>query len=80
VESRLIQLAPWNNTSDREIKIRGRHSRAFYAHADKLLRDEVELARMAALPLQDESLTDVLRHRISAAREALLATQHEVEA
>jgi len=35
-----VQLAPWQATTDREIKIRGRHSRRFYQMADQLLRSE----------------------------------------
>src|SRR6201989_1902277 len=46
IAHRLIQIAPWGQTSDRELKIQGRHSRNFYSHADKLLRDEVTLARL----------------------------------
>ena len=44
VQSKLVQLQPWAQSSDRDIKIAGRHSRA-YSYADRLLRDEVELAR-----------------------------------
>jgi anaerobic magnesium-protoporphyrin IX monomethyl ester cyclase len=49
VAAKLVQLAPWQATTDREIKIRGRHSRRFYQMADQLLRSETpaeaELAR-----------------------------------
>ena len=40
VAPKLVQLAPWQATTDREIKIRGRHSRRFYQMADQLLRSE----------------------------------------
>src|SRR4029079_14932919 len=40
---RVAQPAPWAESSDREFRIRGRHSRAYYGFADQLLRDEVEL-------------------------------------
>jgi radical SAM superfamily enzyme YgiQ (UPF0313 family) len=40
VAAKLVQLAPWQATTDREIKIRGRHSRRFYQMADQLLRSE----------------------------------------
>ena len=86
VESKLVQLKPWCQTSDREIKIRGRHSREFYAHADKLLRDEVERARLleSGSPGQEASAgreaLDQLSARIAASRQALAATRHEVEA
>ena len=61
VQSKLVQLKPWAQTSDREIRIAGRHSRAYYAHADKLLRDEVQLARLSEEPTADSVLLDELR-------------------
>jgi radical SAM superfamily enzyme YgiQ (UPF0313 family) len=49
VAHKLVQLAPWQSTTDRDIKIRGRHSRRFYRLADQLLRsrtgEEAALAR-----------------------------------
>src|SRR5579862_6128290 len=44
---RLVQLKPWSTTSDRELKIKGRHSQKFYSYADRLLKEEVQLARLA---------------------------------
>jgi anaerobic magnesium-protoporphyrin IX monomethyl ester cyclase len=40
VAPKLVQVAPWQSTTDREVKIRGRHSRRFYQLADQLLRSE----------------------------------------
>ena len=40
VAPRLVQLGSWQTTTDREVKIRGRHSRHFYQLADQLLRSE----------------------------------------
>jgi anaerobic magnesium-protoporphyrin IX monomethyl ester cyclase len=40
VAPKLVQVAPWQSTTDREVKIRGRHSRHFYQLADQLLRSE----------------------------------------
>ena len=76
----LVQLQPWAQSSDREIKIKGRHSRAYYAHADKLLRDEVQLARLSEDPIANSALLEDLRMNIRASRSGLLATQSEVEA
>ncbi|HYK35152.1 B12-binding domain-containing radical SAM protein [Alloacidobacterium sp.] len=80
VADRLVQLEPWGKTSDRELKIKGRHTRRFYAYADKLLRDEVALARL----LQDENASGqldlpVLEARIHESRAGLLSTYAEVE-
>jgi radical SAM superfamily enzyme YgiQ (UPF0313 family) len=39
VADRLVNLKPWAASSDRDYKIRGRHSRRFYQFADQLLRN-----------------------------------------
>ena len=66
VASRLVSIRAWETSTDREIRIRGRHSDQFYRHADELLKSE-----MAAVP--DAG-------KILAARQALRRTSHEVEA
>jgi radical SAM superfamily enzyme YgiQ (UPF0313 family) len=66
VASRLVTLRPWNQSSDREIAVKGRHSRTFYRHADELLRAETARER------------DM--EKIQAARQELIATRDEVEA
>jgi anaerobic magnesium-protoporphyrin IX monomethyl ester cyclase len=66
VASKLVNLRPWQDTTDREFMVRGRHSRRFYQHADDLLKSE-----MAGQP-------DTLS--IQSAREALWRTSEEVEA
>jgi anaerobic magnesium-protoporphyrin IX monomethyl ester cyclase len=38
VQSKLVKLQPWNQSTDRDVAIRGRHSRNFYRHADELLK------------------------------------------
>jgi len=80
VQSKLVQLKPWAQTSDREIMIAGRHSRAYYTHADKLLRDEVQFAKLSEDPIVNPALLEDLRVSIRASRDGLLATQSEVEA
>jgi radical SAM superfamily enzyme YgiQ (UPF0313 family) len=80
IQSKLVQLKPWAETSDREIKIAGRHSRTFYAHADRLLRDEVKLATLNEDPDVSPLLLEELKVSIHASRNGLQATQAEVEA
>jgi anaerobic magnesium-protoporphyrin IX monomethyl ester cyclase len=46
VSPRLVNLKSWAEGSDRDYRIRGRHSRRFYQYADQLLRSEVELDRL----------------------------------
>jgi anaerobic magnesium-protoporphyrin IX monomethyl ester cyclase len=80
VSERLVQLKPWGISSDREIKIKGRHSKTFYGYADKLLKDEVQLARLAGTPAADSDLAATLRDQIQMARAGLHSTRTEVEA
>jgi anaerobic magnesium-protoporphyrin IX monomethyl ester cyclase len=80
VSDRLVQLKPWGTGSDREIKIKGRHSRNFYNYADKLLRNEVQLARLAGTPASDSHLAAGLRQEIQIARAGLISSHTEVEA
>ena len=80
VSDRLVQLKPWGVSSDREIKIKGRHSRTFYGHADKLLRDEVQLARLAGTPAANSDLATALRSQIQLSRDGLHSSLMEVEA
>jgi anaerobic magnesium-protoporphyrin IX monomethyl ester cyclase len=78
VADRLVQLQPWTLGSDRDFRLRGRHSRTFYEHADRLLHDEVTLERMGPQPQGSDALE--LRARIAAARAAMQATFAETEA
>ena len=66
VSSRLVTLGDWAKSTDRDIRIKGRHSRRFYQHADDLLKSEL-------LPMPDTA-------RTLAARAGLQMTHDEVEA
>jgi len=66
VASRLVNIGPWEQTTDRDFRIQGRHSRQFYRHADDLLRSSA-----AAQPDPE---------KIAAARVGLRATMQEKEA
>jgi radical SAM superfamily enzyme YgiQ (UPF0313 family) len=41
VASRLVSISGWSQSTDRDIRIQGRHSRNFYRYADELLKGEV---------------------------------------
>jgi anaerobic magnesium-protoporphyrin IX monomethyl ester cyclase len=66
VAPRLVNLGEWGKSTDRDIRIKGRHSRNFYQFADQLLKNE--------LSPNPDSL------RALAARQGLEQTRHEVEA
>lgn len=44
VSARLITLGDWSKTTDRDIRIKNRHSRRFYQYADELLKNELSPA------------------------------------
>jgi radical SAM superfamily enzyme YgiQ (UPF0313 family) len=66
VQERLVQFGTWRTSTDRDVQIRGRHSRAFYKHADDFLRRSMESP-------EDPS-------GVAAARAAMEETFAEVEA
>ena len=66
VAPRLVTIGEWEKSTDRESRIRGRHSGQFYRHADELLKCETAEKPDPA--------------KIVAARQGLSATFHEVEA
>ncbi|HLZ40986.1 MAG TPA: radical SAM protein [Candidatus Sulfotelmatobacter sp.] len=80
VADRVENLNLWSQSSDREFRIRNRHSRQFYKFADKLLRSEVELKRLRLKPDADGSSLTALNSGIAEARAGLQATFAEVEA
>lgn len=77
VEERAVVEGDWVETTDRDYRIRGRHSRAFYRHADRWLKNEVEAHRLAE---RHPGRASKLRARAEEARRALLACADEVEA
>ena len=45
VADRVVLDQPWEQATDRDFRIRGRHSRTYYGHANDLLKYEVEAHR-----------------------------------
>jgi len=80
VQDNLVHLQPWTKGSDREIRIRGRHSRQFYSYADKLLRAEAERSRAANGSAPSPVDFSAMQSEIAGLRESLVAAQCEVEA
>jgi hypothetical protein len=50
VQDKLVRIGEWRTSTDRDVRVKGRHSRRFYQFADDLLRGSVEndAARIAA--------------------------------
>ena len=80
VADRVETFKVWKESSDRDFRIRNRHSRDYYKFADKLLRSEVELKRLGLKPDADQLSIAALRSGIAEARAGLRATHAEVEA
>jgi radical SAM superfamily enzyme YgiQ (UPF0313 family) len=80
VAGRVEAVKPWNVSSDREVRVRDRHSRRFYSFADRLLRSEVELGRMQAKSDVDLPAIQELQSEIAHARAGLQASISEKEA
>jgi radical SAM superfamily enzyme YgiQ (UPF0313 family) len=81
VADRATASLPWDQGSDRNFRIRGRHSRHFYGNADQLLKAEVELERLSRSgTLVSAGQLAELHRRIENAREGLRTTFSETEA
>jgi radical SAM superfamily enzyme YgiQ (UPF0313 family) len=80
VADRMERVKAWSISSDREVRIRGRHSRNFYGIADQLLRSEVELERTRKKSSIEMSVIAELQSRITDLRTGLHASSREVEA
>jgi len=75
----LVQLKPWRQSSDRELLLRSRRSPEFYGFADRLLQNEVQLARLQRAGSNEEA-QEGLRRQVSTLRECLYSTSSEVKA
>jgi anaerobic magnesium-protoporphyrin IX monomethyl ester cyclase len=81
VSSRVASPKPWAEGSDRDYRIRGRHSRRFYQYADQLLRTEVELTRHSngSPAAVNSAVRAELEGKVAEARKGLRASWAEVE-
>jgi anaerobic magnesium-protoporphyrin IX monomethyl ester cyclase len=77
VSDRVQLNRAWEQATDRDFVIQGRHSRNYYRHADRWLRSEVSAYR---LETTDGEAAALLRAEGAQARQELLAAAHEVEA
>lgn len=75
VADRIHLPKEWEEATDRDFVVRGRHSRDYYRHADRWLRAEVSAFR-AAGGSQERAAG---RSEAALARASLLASRHEVE-
>ncbi|MFN0026671.1 MAG: B12-binding domain-containing radical SAM protein [Acidimicrobiales bacterium] len=76
VADKLAVQEDWASSTDRDLTIQGRHSRAYYGHADAWLHAEVDAHRLAET---DPTASAERRRQAADSRRALLAAAHEVE-
>lgn len=79
VAERVENPKSWSEGSDRDFRIRNRHSRQFYRFADKLLRSEVELKHLDHRAETNAATIRALQSGIADARSGLEATAAEIE-
>jgi anaerobic magnesium-protoporphyrin IX monomethyl ester cyclase len=80
VSGKTEALKVWNQGSDRDVRVRGRHSRRFYGFADKLIRSEVELKRLSGQANPPFADLERLKNAVADHRSNLYASANEVEA
>jgi radical SAM superfamily enzyme YgiQ (UPF0313 family) len=80
VADRVEHLKDWSVGSDRDVRIRGQHSRRFYSFADQLLRSEVELERMSRTSDAEAGVIASLQGKVAELRHGLHASYGELEA
>lgn len=79
VAERVIELKPWEEGSDREQTVAGRHSRRFYSFANRWMVSEVALARQLSSPGRDYARVAKSFASARLGRLGMRLTQHEVE-
>ncbi len=77
VEDRVQLNIPWDEASDRDYVIQGRHSKNYYRHADRFLRSEVAAYRLGTA---DPVEAELKRSEAAEAKISMLAASEEVEA
>ncbi len=77
VAGQVVAPRAWDEATDRDYLVRGRHSRAYYKQADHWLRSEVAAFRIES---EDPAGAAAKRAEALAARDAMLALAGEVEA
>jgi anaerobic magnesium-protoporphyrin IX monomethyl ester cyclase len=78
VEKRVVSLARWDDTSDRDLSVAGRYSARFYSFATRWMVNAVELHREWRSGRRPVRLAKTLANTVIG-RAGMLATQHERE-
>jgi radical SAM superfamily enzyme YgiQ (UPF0313 family) len=79
VADRVIALKSWDEGSDRDFTVAGRHSRRFYRHATRWMVNEVNLHKQRLKPERDVTRLAKSFVNVQVGRAGMLLTRHEVE-
>jgi radical SAM superfamily enzyme YgiQ (UPF0313 family) len=79
VKDRVIPLTAWDEGSDRDFTVAGRHSRRFYSHATKWMVNEVALHKQRNEPQRDIPTLAKTFVNAKLGKAGMLLTQREVE-
>jgi anaerobic magnesium-protoporphyrin IX monomethyl ester cyclase len=79
VAERVIALKSWDEGSDRDFTVAGRHSRRFYEHATRWMVNEVKLHKQRQSPERDVVALTKAAINVQRGRAGMLLTQREVE-
>ena len=79
VADRVIALKSWDEGSDRDFTVAGRHSRRFYSHATRWMVNEVNLHKQRLKPERDVTRLAKSFVNVQVGRAGMLLTRHEVE-
>ena len=79
VADRIIAPRPWEDSSDRELSIRGRNSRRFYGHAQRWLQAEAELGRIQQVRPKNWRRLMKVKAASAVSRVAMYVSRSEVE-
>lgn len=79
VADRVIALKSWDEGSDRDFTVAGRHSRRFYGHATRWMVNEVNLHKQRQMPTRDIPRLAKSFVNVQVGRAGMLLTQHQVE-
>jgi radical SAM superfamily enzyme YgiQ (UPF0313 family) len=79
VADRIIPLRPWEEGSDRDLTVAGRHSRRFYQFATRWMVNEVAWHKQRRSARRDYRRMAKAYLNAKIGRVGMLLTQHEVE-
>lgn len=79
VSDRVLSLKTWQDGSDRDYTVKGRHSRQYYQHATRWMVNEVNLHKLRVGQSQNYPQLAKTLIKSKAGRLGMMLTQHQIE-